>query len=164
MVAALTAYTTYDDIRAALGVSTEDADDATLALALYADCLELELKDIDASLPALYASTKIVISPSDAQLALLQACRLYATYAVAKHLTTSLPMFAVKQISDSKATAVRFDSPYVDVIASVTRMCDRMRSKVEEALTGLGGAAAVARVAQVYLGVSSPTTDRVTGV
>ena len=38
----ITEYTTYDDVRAALGVSVDDLEDSTLALDLYADMLDVE--------------------------------------------------------------------------------------------------------------------------
>ena len=41
----ITNYTSYDSVRAALGVSSDDLEDATLALDIYADALELEFDD-----------------------------------------------------------------------------------------------------------------------
>lgn len=134
----ITDYTTYADIRAALGVSEDDIEDATLALSLYADYLQGELEDIDLTLTSVYATVKAEAAPSDAQKRFLATCRLFSTFAVAKQLTASLPLFAAKNVSDGKATVGRFDNPYKDVIASVNSQYDKMKSRLVAALFALG--------------------------
>jgi len=54
----ITDYTTYDDIRAALGVESEEISDATLGLTLYSSYLDGELEDIDFTLPTVYQTLK----------------------------------------------------------------------------------------------------------
>lgn len=52
----ITDYTTYDDVRAVLGVSTDELEDTTLALETYASALLLDLEDVDVALPAAYSA------------------------------------------------------------------------------------------------------------
>lgn len=162
MTAALTIYTTYADIRAALGVSAVELSDATLGLALYADYMQTELEDIELTLPATIVSTKALPTPSDAQLRFLQAARLFATFSVAKQLSSALPLFTAKQVGDSKAVMQRFDNPYKDTINTINQQYDKMRTRLATTLAALGTAGA-AVTAQVYLAVSAPQSDRVTG-
>lgn len=157
----ITDYTTYNDIRAALGVSSTDIDDTTLALALYSDHLQDDLETISLTLPETYTTVKAVVTPSDAQKRFLQAARLFSTYCLARQLTTSLPMFAVKQLSDSKATGQRFDLAYKDTMKQVNEQYDKMRNKLVQALSGLG-TDVEASTARFFFGVVSPSVNVIT--
>ena len=155
--------TTYDDIRAALGVSDEDLEDVTLELALYANSLQADLEDIDINLPATYTTTKAIVAPSAIEARFLQAANVFATFSVAKQLSSSLPLFAAKQVTDSKAGVSRFDnSPYKEVIASIDREYARARNRLAQALAGIGTGTAAA-TARPYLSVASPASDPITG-
>ena len=110
----ITEFTSYADVRAALGVSEDDLEDGTLELDLYADMLEVEFEDVSATFLTTYAAAQATDTPTEAQARFLKATRLFSTYAIAKHLTASLPLFAAKDVTDSKATVTRFDSPYRD--------------------------------------------------
>ena len=158
----LTDYTTYDDIRAALGVSADDIEDSTLALTLYEDILVEDLEDVSASLPATYQVTKALGTKSDDQTRFLRACRTFAAYAVAKHLTASLPLFAAKQVGDGKASVQRFDNPYADTIKQVNSQYGKARSRVQTALSALSMSSG-STVTRQYFAVVSPSTDPVTG-
>lgn len=158
----ITTYTTYADIRAALGVSDEDLEDETLALSLYADSLTQDLEDIALTLPDTIATTKANVTPTDNEVRFLTAARLFATYAVAKQLTAALPLFAAQQVSDSKATVQRFDNPYRDTIKQVVDQYERTRNRLMASLTLIGTVTADA-TPRVYMGVSSPSSDPVTG-
>lgn len=158
----LTEYTTYDDIRAALGVSSDDLGDETLGLNLYENLLQGELEDVALTLPATYASTLAVASPTDVQTRFLQAASVFATFAVAKQLTTSLPMFAARQVTDSKAGVTRFDNPYVETIKAVSREYEKARARLAAALGAVGTTTTTA-TARVFMSVVSPTSDPVLG-
>ena len=159
----LTDYTSYNGIRAALGVSDEDLEDATLALPLYSDYLTQELEDIALTLPDTYATTKDKATPTAAELRFLKACQLFATFAVAKQLTAALPLFAAKQVTDGKAAVQRFDNPYKDGIKSINEQYGTMRTRLVAALSSVGTSGS-ASVAPVYFAVVSPATDPVTGM
>lgn len=158
----LTTYTTYADVRAALGVSTDDLDDATLALSLYDDNLTQELEGIALTLPDTFATIKAVVAPTALETRFLTACRLFSTYAVAKMLTAALPLFAAKDVTDGKAAVGRFESPYRDVIKSVNEQYGTTRNRLLAALTAVGTTSATA-TARVYMAVASPSSDPVTG-
>lgn len=158
----LTDYTTYNDIRAALGVSDEDLEDETLALSLYSGALTQELEDISVTLPDTYAAKKAVTSPTALEVRFLTACSLFATYSVAKMLTAALPLFAAKQVGDGKAVVQRFDNPYRETIKSVNNQYDQMRNRLVVALGAVGSGSAPT-VSKAYFGVISPDVDPVTG-
>lgn len=162
-IAALTTYTTYDDIRAALGVSTDDLEDATLALAFYADYLQTEMEAVDVSVPATYVSVKALASPSDIQARFLMYSRLFATFSVAKQLTVSLPLFAASQETDGKASAQRFDDAYKATAASIIQQYDRTRARLVLALAAIG-TTLVAPPTLVFFAQPSGSVDPVTGV
>ena len=159
----ITDYTSYDEIRAALGVSEDDIEDATLALPLYADILAVELEDISLDLPDTYATLKDNPTPSLLQRRFLQSARLFATYAIAKHLSGSLPLFSPETVTDSKVSVKRFTSPYKDVIANVGEQYGRFRKRLEEAYAAVSSTTATARTPKVYFSVSAPSSDPVTG-
>ena len=158
----LTTYTTYDDVRAALGVSTDDLEDATLALAIYDDALTQELEDVALTLQETFTAMSVNPSPTAQETRFLTACRLFSTYAVAKMLTSALPLFAAKDITDGKAATGRFDNPYKDVVKSINERYATQRTRLVNALAAVGTASATG-TARVYMAVASPSSDPVTG-
>lgn len=158
----LTDYTDYGSIKAILGVSDEDITDDTLALPLYEDSLTQDLEDVALTLPATYAATKALSAPTDIETRFLKACSLFATFSVAKQLTSALPLFAAKDVTDGKAAVGRFDNPYKDVIKSVNEQYDKQRTRLIAALGAIGTTGATATT-QVYMSVVSPAYDPVTG-
>ena len=158
----LTTYTDYASVRAVLGVSDDDLDDATLALSLYSDDLTQSLEDVAIDIEATYATTKAKITPTAQETRFLTACRLFATYAVAKTLTAALPLFAAKDVTDGKAAVGRFDNPYKDVIRSINEQYGMSRNRLIATLTAMG-TTSTASVARVYMAVASPSSDPVTG-
>lgn len=159
----LTAYTTYHDIRAALGVSEEELDDGTLSLQLYEDHLLADLDEISINMRAVFSTVLQADPQSDLQKRFLSYVRLFATYSVAKTLTTTLPMFGPKSIEDGKARMQRFDSPYKDTIAAVGREYDKWKNRLQQAFQALGESGTT-RTTRTYLSVVSPGSDPVTGV
>ena len=156
-------YTTYNDVRAALGVSDENIPDAVLALNVYADTLTQDLEEVDLTLESTYTTTKALPVKTAAEARFLTACNLFATYSVAKQLTATMPLFAAKQVTDGKAQISRFDNPYRDVIAQVTAQYEKARTRLVAAF-GAIGAVTTATVAKSYFGIVSPSVDPVTGV
>ena len=158
----ITDFTTYADVRAALGVSDEDIEDETLALGLYSDSLQVEMDDIGFTLVETYVATKAVITPSAVQARFMQAVRLFSTFAVAKQLTAALPLFAAKQVGDGKASVQRFDNPYKDTIKQVNEQYDRARRRLVQVFGELGTASS-GEVKKIFLAVAAPSIDPVTG-
>lgn len=163
----LTDYTTYDDIRAALGVGKTEITDATLSLELYANGLRLELMAVNPLLPSKYGEL-----PSDADALSLDqtnfrlGARMFATYAVAKHLTTSLPLFSPKDIGDGKALMGRYSfDPYKLVISGVMARYHEFKGVLEAAYAVLFAAAEVAQVPPIGgFRAVSPSYDPVRGI
>lgn len=161
---ALLTYTTYDDIRAALGVSSDEIEDATLSLALYELNLISEFEDIDLTLESTYATVSALSSRTEVQERFLQATRLFSTYAVAYQATTSLPLFSPKDISDGKAVVSRYaDSPYKEVIKKVEQLYGKYKSRLEAALAANNAGSAPSITPRPYFSVAVPDSDPVTG-
>jgi hypothetical protein len=160
----ITDYTTYDEIRATLGVSDEELEDETLALNLYNDALLVELEGVSLTLPDTYELKRVLATPTAAETRFLAASRLFATYAVAKQLTGSLPLFSPKDISDGKASTARYTAdPYKAVIAAINQQYDRFKKRLQEAFATMNATTASVSVAKSYFGIVSPTSDTVIG-
>ena len=163
----LTSYTSYDEVRAALGVTDEELEDVTLALPLYEDVLEVELEDINIGLASQFAVVvaKDPLTLTALESKFLQSVRLFSTYAVAKHLTTSLPLFSPEEITDSKASLKRSGSetPYARVTDSVVQQYNRFRKRLAEAYGAVVSSASATYTPKRYFAVVSPSSDPLTG-
>jgi hypothetical protein len=163
---ALTDFTSFEDVRAALGVSEDEIDDATLGLPLYEINLIAELESVDLNL--IDAFTPLNTGSSDDlsadQKRFVNATRFFATYAVAKQLTSSLPLFSPKEISDGKATLSRYtQDPYKAVIDGVLGFYNQALERLESAFNVVSGGSAASSVTRTYMAISSPSSDPVTG-
>ena len=116
---AITDYTTYDDIRAVLGVEDDELLDATIGLSVYENTLSLALAATSGvlspstetrDLAEQYEYISGLGSPTDDETQMLLTIENYACYIVAAALASSLPMFAPKIQSDGKSTLTRFAS------------------------------------------------------
>lgn len=157
-------YTTYADIRAALGVSDEELSDDTLGLDLYAVNLEAELDDIDSGILTQYDVIN-AIDPgtrTPAQKKFYSLTGLYATYVVARQLGASLPMFSPLTVTDGKAAVGRFKDPYVATLTAIENQYAFVNGKLKDAYLALS-ATARTTVDLVFMGVASPSYDPVVG-
>ncbi len=154
-------YTTYDQIRAALGVDDEDLPDSVVSLPLYESILTQEFEDIDLDIETTYATTEALETPTAQETRFLTACDLFATYAVAKHLSAALPLFAAHQVTDGKAQINRFTDPYKDVVAQVLSQYERAKSRLIAALSAIG--TTNTSTAKAYFAIIPPSVDPVTG-
>lgn len=161
----LTDYTTYEDVRSALGVSTDELEDTALALETWDNHLRFELEDIGKTLPDAYATVKAVpeASRTDEQARLYRATRLFATLAVANALAAALPMLAPKSLTDGKAAVSRFsDAPYKETVMRVKEQYNVAQNRLRQAWAA-SNASSFTSTPRTYLGVANPTTDPVTG-
>jgi hypothetical protein len=162
-MATLVEFTTFDDIRAALGVSEDELLDATLSLAVYEQNLGLKLDKLNENLVDAYLEAKGKDSPTKQEARLVRAVSLFATYVVALHLTASLAMFSPKEISDGKAHLTRFtNDPYQDTAKRVAAQHDEYREEAAAAYAALVSATTVATM-RPYMRVASGSVDPVTG-
>ncbi len=166
---AITDYTSFDEVRAALGVSDEEVSDTTLGLPMYGNHLEGEMQALadDLSLTEDITDTVSIIgaiapaSRTKQQKRVLSNVALFATYAVARHLGTSLAMMAPKAITDGKAGFTRFsDGPYKSVLMQVEKQYESARNALAGALSTLNSTVA-SDIPLVFFGVSSPDKDPV---
>lgn len=165
-------YTTFEDIRGVLGVSDEDVNDVTLNLNIYDFNLQQELEDVSLTSPGATAdelstefSTVASISEgsrTDDQKRFFRLTQMFATYAVAKQLASSLPLFAPQSVTDSKAGMNRFaNNPYADTIKEVEKQYGRSKDRLSAAWGVIQSSTAVAVTSTIIRAVGRGT-DRVT--
>jgi hypothetical protein len=157
--------TNYDNIRSLLGVNSKEIADETIALEVYSQGMTMEFEDMDFGMLPKYQEVE-AINESDRtaeQTRFYMTARSFAAYAVAKELCTSLPLFAPKEVSDSKTLVGRFASnPYKDTISQVREHFGILRTRLIAAF-GVVQASDVVATSRVFLAVSGLTTDPVTG-
>lgn len=158
----LSNYTTADDIRGALGVSTDDLEDDVVLLQLYEDHLSADLDAISFELDGLHATLEGKALLTSVEERFMRYARLFATYSVARALTVTLPMFGPKSIEDGKARVERFADPYKDTIKSVAAEYDRWRKALQEAYLALGQVGTTSTRRPYVLGVA-PAVNPITG-
>lgn len=167
----LTSYTSYETVRALLGVGRFEVTDDTLALTVYENQFLLDLEDIDGGVGAArteYERIAAISPPSgrttnEARYFMLVG--MFAGYSVAKELLTTAPMFAPKTISDGKADKTRFDDPFAAQREGVLSGYADLRSRIATMLLTLVPAAAVTAIpARVFLSSTGTTPDPITGV
>lgn len=163
---AISDFISFDDVRAALGVSEDEIKDTTLSLDLYEYNLVSELESIDLTLISVYETQK-ESAPSTwttEQTRFYQAVKLFSAYAVAKQATVSLPMFSPKEQTDGKAGVVRFAlDPYKATIAAILKQYDAFREKLIKAFSDLNSNDTPVATMRPYIVVASPVSDPVTG-
>jgi hypothetical protein len=163
----LTEFTSYAEVRAALGVSAAELPDATLATKVYLLDLKFALNEIGSTLVADFLALQEDPAPEagSAEEAFVEATRLFATYCVAYHCVGALPIFSPKTITDGKAAQTRYsDAPYRDTVTKVTATFFRYRRLLASMYAVLKGTTAPAQAPVSLAVASSPTPDPVTGV
>jgi hypothetical protein len=162
----LTTYTTYDEVRAALGVDAKELEDATLGLDMYSHGLLAEFEEIHDDIETNFATVDAIDegTRTSVQARFWRAAKLFAVYAVAKHLLSSLPLFAPKSITDGKAAITRdSNQPHELTAKRISAQYDRFRALLEDRHSEYRGSGAVEVVRPVYAVASVPTSDPVTG-
>ena len=164
---ALTDYTSCDDVRAALGVSDDEIDDATLSLPLYEFNLTIELADLGASLKADILAAKAIVTAGSAPEtteAFYQAAFLFCTYAVAHQATVSLPMFSPQEITDGQAAVSRYrQDPYKATIAKVDGQYSRFKSVLISTYGTYKATGSNAPTVRTFIAGIPPSYDPITG-
>lgn len=163
MVAPITDYTTYAEVRSALGVPVDELADPTLALNMYALALDAALKRISAALPADYQAIKIKTEETRTapESDVLNAVQLFAVYQVATELT-GLPLFSPKQVTDGKAGFSRYaDSPYKEAAKQARLKFDLYQTALMNFYATFKSSSAP--VARNWMGGGAPATDPVLG-
>lgn len=127
---AVTDYTTYAEIRAVLGVAEEELEDETLALPIYGTMLDEDLLDLNAGLPANYATLKALPTPNTDQSRFLSLVSAWSSYEVADQLLGALAMFGPKIIQSDKDSAERITDPYAALREQVPAVLSRLEGRI----------------------------------
>lgn len=160
---ALTDYTSYDEVRAVLGVSDEELENATIALPIYDAQLQMQFEDMHPDLVALWEAAKIADPQTSAQKRLARILPVFASYAVASNLLMSLSMFAPKKITDGRAEVERVTDPYKHLRAELPIAFQGIKNRLEDILDDMGLNPIVVAGPRVLIGVSPLAIDPVTG-
>lgn len=141
----LTRYLTFDEVRAALGLSIYELTDDTLGLAMYARTLQLRLRAVTGSfggatgsLITFYEALRIKTPLTEAEEDFYALIRQYAVYVVAEACLPGLSLLAMKTESDGKTTQTRFsaDATFKDVAMNVRQTLNSLSAQIEQVLTG----------------------------
>lgn len=128
----LTQYTTTSDVRAVLGVNTQELPDALLLSPIYLTNITLALEDINLGIPALFATISAIAqgSRTPQQARFYDLVTLYAPYVTAKQLLVSLSMFGVEEVTDGRAAFNRQKDAYVPVAEGVGAMLSGIKLRL----------------------------------
>lgn len=168
---ALEPFTTADSVRGVLGLSPQELSDDTLALEMYAMGLKMELDavgepDNDGDLIDEFESILDIdeSARTPPQVNLHAAVILFSPFAVARHLSSSLPLFTQRSVTDGKAAMSRHaESPFKDVINQCKQDYERFRQNLEKRWATLESTTAVLEEAPTLVVISSPSINPVTG-
>lgn len=133
----LTTYTTYNEVRAVLGVSMTELPDTILSQPIYSTLLDLALEDVNVNIPAHFATVSALPTPSSAQNRFLDLVKLYAPYSTAKELLVSLPLFSVQSLTDGRAEFTRQNDVFEDVRDGVESALLSLRARLSASYAGL---------------------------
>lgn len=163
---ALTDFTTYSDIRAIVGLTSDELPDSDLDLESFIFGLQFELKSVGATLEADYMDAMIAVQQATATVAqtdFYRATKLFSTTYVGLTVAYSLPMRAQKSITDGKAGVTRFsDSPYKETLNNLQTLTAAAKAAMSEKYSILKGIVTRRTLATFMLAVR-PSTDPVTG-
>ena len=155
-------FTTYDSIRALLGLNTKELPDSLLSSEIYSLILDDEHYKVSATLISDYTAAKL--SATDAAKRLVRSVRIFSSHAVAYKATEALPMFSTKAITDGKAGIYRDgNSPYTATMLNIEEAYYRAKSTLQEAYALYLGSSAAIDTPPTLMGVSVPTSDPVVG-
>jgi hypothetical protein len=130
----LTEFTSYNEIRAALGVSEEEITDCDLESPTRLTLLEEALFDLSPNLLPAWQSLPDVADRSPAQSRFAKLLSLYATYVVASHLLVSVELFGYQKVADGRASTERSNKAFENLRANILGMVSRLGKKLLAAL------------------------------
>lgn len=128
---AITDYTTSISIRAAIGVSDDELESATIEDIIYSVQLDEALHDLGPTLADDYTTVKNSTPPlTKDQTRFVNLINTWAAYTVSTMLMTSLPMFAPKEIKSDKDALTRIDDPYKDVRTNIVQSASTLAGRI----------------------------------
>ena len=164
----LTTYCEFNEVRSALGVNELELKDSVLGLPIYEMGLVRELNKVSTSLTAAFSvvAAKQASQRSEAETSLFDAVRLFSAYTVAKQAGVSLANFALKSVSDGKASMSRpSGEPFDKVMNHVETLCGVLRTELASVYAEFVGSSSTydATQAPAMFRASTRLTDVVTG-
>ena len=164
----ITDYTSYEEVRAALGVTSDELEDTTLELGVYLSHLNIEFSALGSNFIA-YLDARLAENYTDLnarEKLFVDLAKLYATYTVASHLGPTLSMYALKEETDSKAGYVRFNDSSKDILADIFSKLLYYRARLIELYNELNPDTIipVSATPSVIFAAATPSQDPVTGV
>lgn len=159
----LTEYTSYADVRAALGVSEEEIDDETLDLPIFGTLLDEALLEVNAAvLPAWNGLPADADRTADeARFAALVS--LFSTYAVAYELLNSAELFGFLKVADGRASTERTTDAFKNLRANIAAMRKRVKALLLAALLVIEPETSIPTVsASIFVSAVGGATDPVT--
>lgn len=168
---ALTVYTTYDAIRAILGVSPKEVKDGVMDAPIFEQQFLLEMGDVDSGggvVMAQYASISALAESSRSadQQRLYDITNMLAAYSVARQLLTGIELAAPFRITDGKAAVERFRTADFDKVrAGVLDTYATLLRRLKATVIKLVPTAQIAVTpARIFIGSAPIGTDPITGV
>ena len=160
----LTQYTTFDEVRAVLGVSDEELEDEVLIQPFYERQLILDIEDVDAGIPDAFDTVSAIqyASRTKVQKRFFDLVQLFSAYAIGRTLLTSMPYFAELRVQDGRSEKERVKDPFAFPRDGVQAGFTAARQSLLAAYAGLTGTPATTRVTRTLLSSVGLATDPVT--
>lgn len=159
---ALLDFCSYEDVRAILGVTDDEIEDATLALPLYLKQLQFALEDIAVGLEPLYLTLNAQPTRTAVESKLVDVLQVFSAYCISKNLLTAIPLFSPKRIQDGRAVIERFPDPFSDLREGVDMAYISLLARLTGLLPGVGLLPLGSTVSRTYFSTSLLANDPVT--
>ena len=159
----LSDFFTPDEVRAALGVSNLELEDATLDLDMYLRHLEIELLQYGQNIISDFYTTVSLPAPTAADQLFTSLVKQFSLYSVAVLVAESSPNFSPRNITDGKGGFIRHSDSYKEVLARVTARMQQAGDRLSTAYKTYLGSSKIVVVPTLFEPVT-PSFDPVTGV
>lgn len=162
----LTDYTTFDEVRSALGVDSSDLPDETLQLRRYLTEVEIGLEEVGSTVITQYKviSDKETSARTDAESLVYDRTRLCATYLAAAACLSGLPLFVNKSETDEKSSYTRFTGNVIEQVSeNIRASLERYRAALQNAVSSLENGSSVVRQRRTFIYAVPSNYDPVTG-
>ncbi|MBV8635339.1 MAG: hypothetical protein JO002_12670 [Burkholderiaceae bacterium] len=160
----ITDYTDTNSIRATLGVSVDELEDAVLLLPLWATQLYEGLIDLAPDLPSVYTTIKALPTPTSDQQRFLNLSSAFATYFVASKFIEQAPLLFPQTLRGVKDQFTRVQDPFATLQQGIYSGLSYVKDKLLVALQAVNPTDIAPPPVQRVFGVSTglgydPVTD-----
>jgi hypothetical protein len=157
----ITEFTTYDEVRAVLGVPAKELPDSVLSLPLYAKTLRANLTAFGSNILTDYATAKASYTTAT-EVNFCDAFELFSLYDVAWSVCDALPSLSPRTITDGKAMVQRQLDSYKAVLSAVQARRATYSDALKETYSVVGGSTTSSYTPSLF-SIGSPDFDPVTG-